>query len=246
MITSLSRSSVNTPNECITVARALLKRIREPNKELTYRKLGTQELDLVFFVDASISHNTVPWVRFNILGSIIGLRGQDNRFFLIQWKSAKIHRKYGSIILAELFKLDFGTLQLCCLAQLLKNISFKQVRLTSKNWLTDYAGFFKIGSSHCWKSKPTPVGQRPQVWTLDRQVIEVTFVGQRQLGWPTDKDYQRTWRNEWRDDRQTFILVLECDFFSHIFYQLIFIRFDFFFINSITILTLTLCILGYK
>ena len=54
----------------------------------------------------------------NVRGSIIGLRGKDNIFSPIQWKSAEISRKCSSFKSEELFALDFGASQMCYLAEM--------------------------------------------------------------------------------------------------------------------------------
>ena len=49
MISDLSSSSFKTPDERLMVARALLKRVREPVKSNVYTSSNTEKLDLFFF-----------------------------------------------------------------------------------------------------------------------------------------------------------------------------------------------------
>ena len=83
MISDLSRSSSKTPDERLMVARALLKRVREPVKSIVYPSSdssNTEKLDLVCFIDASYNQNTVSGVRFAVRGSICGLRCRQSMF----------------------------------------------------------------------------------------------------------------------------------------------------------------------
>ena len=59
MVSELSRSSSKTPDVRLVVARALLKRVKEPIKSITYSSSNMKKLDLVCSVDASYNQNTV-------------------------------------------------------------------------------------------------------------------------------------------------------------------------------------------
>ena len=110
MISDLSRSSSKTP-ERLVVARTLLQRVKEPVKSITYTRSNNKKLDLVCFVDMQ---NTVSGVRYNVRGFICGLRCKDK--VQVFPNPMEIKQKCSSLK-AELCALDFGTSQLCYLAE---------------------------------------------------------------------------------------------------------------------------------
>ena len=54
----------------------------------------------------------------------------NDTFSPVQWKTAEIKRRISSVKSAELFALDYGAGQLCCLKELYSHYSTKLITLT--------------------------------------------------------------------------------------------------------------------
>ena len=72
----------------LRVARALLRRVREPAKSIVYTETKRSTLDLRCYVDASYNQATESGV--NVRGSICGIMCRNDRFSPVQWKTAEI------------------------------------------------------------------------------------------------------------------------------------------------------------
>ena len=129
LILDLSRSSSNTLDKRLRVARALLKKVREPAKSIIYHDTCRSSIDLRCYVDASYNQSTESGIKFNVRGSISGLMCHNDRFSPVQWKTAEIKRRISSVKLAEL-ELDYGAGQLCYLKELYRHFSTKPITLT--------------------------------------------------------------------------------------------------------------------
>ena len=90
------------------MARALLRRVREPAKSIVYTETKRSTLDLRCYVVTSYNQATESGVRFNARGSICGLMCRNDRFSPVQWKTAEIKRRISSVK-AELFALDYAS-----------------------------------------------------------------------------------------------------------------------------------------
>ena len=130
LISDLARSSFKTLDERLQVTRALLRKVREPAKSIVYCHTGKSTIDLRCYVDASYNQATDSGLKFNIMGSISGLKGRNDTFSSVNWKTSEIKRKLSSVKSAELFALDHGAGQLCYLKELYGYFSTKPITLT--------------------------------------------------------------------------------------------------------------------
>ena len=130
LITDLSRSSSKTLDERLHVARALLRKVREPAKIIIYHNTRKSTIDLRCYVDTSYNQSTESGIKFNVRGSISGLMCRNDTFFPVQWKTAEIKRKISSVKSAELFALNYGAGQLCQLKELYGHFSTQPITLT--------------------------------------------------------------------------------------------------------------------
>ena len=62
------------------MARALLRKVREPAKSIVYHNTGKSTIDLRCYVDASYNQATDSVIKFNVRGSISGLLGRNDMF----------------------------------------------------------------------------------------------------------------------------------------------------------------------
>ena len=92
-ISDLARSSSKTSDERLRVARALLRKVREPAKSIIYRNTRKSASDLRCYMDASYNQSTDSGIKFNVRGSISGLMCHNDTFSPVQWKTAEIKRK---------------------------------------------------------------------------------------------------------------------------------------------------------
>ena len=118
LISDLSWSSSKTSDERLRVARALLKKVREPAKSIIYHYTRRSSIYLWCYVDASYDQSTESGIKFNVRGSISGLMCHNDTFSPVQWKTAEIKRRISSVKSVELFALDYGAGQLCYLKEL--------------------------------------------------------------------------------------------------------------------------------
>ena len=74
------RLSSKTSDERLRVARARLKKVREPAKSIVYCNTRKSAIDLRCYVDASYNQATDSSIKFNVRGSISGLMGHNDTF----------------------------------------------------------------------------------------------------------------------------------------------------------------------
>ena len=103
LISGLARSSSKTSDERLHMARALLRKVREPAKSIIYCNTCKSAIDLRCYVDASYNQSTDSVIKFNVRGSISGLMCHNDTFSPVQWKMVEIKRKLSSVKSAEHF-----------------------------------------------------------------------------------------------------------------------------------------------
>ena len=130
LISDLAKSSSKTSDERLRVARALLKKVREPAKSIVYRNTHKSAIDLRCYVDGSYNQATDSGIKFNLRGSISGLMGHNDPFSPVHWKTSENKKEFSSVKSAELFALDYSAGQLCYLKELYGHFSTKPITLT--------------------------------------------------------------------------------------------------------------------